>query len=275
MRPLRVLFVEDVEHDAVLIARELKQGGFDVSSVRVDTAEAMDSALDLGDFDVVISDWSMPRFSAPMALAVVKKRGLKLPFIIVSGTVSEELAVEALHAGAHDFIAKGKLARLNNAVNRGLRAQALRGEKARMEEQLLVSDRMATIGTLTSSIAHEIDNPLAALLANLDFATGELEALRGVAVEATIAGHLERIDLALRDARDASERVREIAQDLEVFSQTEEDRPETVDLRPVIESSLRMAGTDLRCRARWVVDLRTTFRPFAAARAVSVRSSST
>jgi len=256
-----VLFVEDVEHDAVLIARELKHGGFDVSCERVDTAEAMDSALDLRTFDIVISDWSMPRFSAPMALAVVKKRGLKLPFIIVSGTVSEELAVEALHAGAHDFIAKGKLARLNNAVNRGLRAAALRAEKAKMEEQLLVSDRMATVGSLTSSIAHEIDNPLAALLANLAFATEELAALRGVVGDGTLAGHLERVDLALQDAREASGRVREIARDLELFAQSEEVRSEAVDLRPVIESSLRLAGTDLRCRARWVIDLEEGLPP--------------
>lgn len=256
-----MLFVEDVEHDAVLIARELKHGGFDVSYERVDTAEAMDSALDLRKFDIVISDWSMPRFSAPMALAVVKKRGLKLPFIIVSGTVSEELAVEALHAGAHDFIAKGKLARLNNAVNRGLRAEALRAEKAKTEEQLLVSDRMATVGTLTSSIAHEIDNPLAALLANLAFATEELAAFRAVVGDGTLAGHLERVDLALQDAREASGRVREIARDLELFAQLEEVRSEAVDLRPVIESSLRLAGTDLRCRARWVIDLEEGLPP--------------
>ena len=112
-----------------------------------------------------------------MALGLVKERKLDLPFIIVSGTVGEDIAVEAIHAGAHDFMAKGKLARLIPAIERELRDVALRAERSKMQEQLLISDRMASVGTLAAGVAHEINNPLAALMANLDFAIEDVAKL--------------------------------------------------------------------------------------------------
>src|SRR3989338_7186376 len=117
-KPLRALIVEDVEPDALLVVRELTRGGFDVTFERVDTPEAMSAALAKQPWDIVISDYSMPRFSAPLALSVVKERQLDLPFIVISGTVGEEIAVEAIRSGAHDFMVKGKLARLIPAVER-------------------------------------------------------------------------------------------------------------------------------------------------------------
>src|SRR5713101_4417960 len=125
-KPLRALLVEDIEQDALLLVRELKRGGFDVTFERVDTPEAMSAALAKQPWDIVLSDYSMPRFSAPMALGLVKERRLDLPFIIVSGTVSEDIAVEAIHGGAHDFMAKGKLGRLIPAIERELRDVTLR-----------------------------------------------------------------------------------------------------------------------------------------------------
>ena len=136
MTLLRALIVDDVEHDAVLVVRELRRGGFDVAFERVDTPEAMATALAEKRWDIVISDHAMPHFSAPLALALLKGRKLDLPFIIVSGTVSEDLAVEALHAGASDFIAKNKLGRLNSAVERELRSVEIRAEQARIGSTL-------------------------------------------------------------------------------------------------------------------------------------------
>ena len=93
-RPLRVLQIEDVESDALLVLRELRRGGFAVTAERVETPEALAAAL-TQPWDVVISDYSMPRFSAPLALQQVKEHGRDLPFIIVSGTVGEDIAVAA------------------------------------------------------------------------------------------------------------------------------------------------------------------------------------
>ena len=102
----------------------------------------MDEALARGTWDVVLSDHSMPGFNAPEAFALVKERGLDLPFIIVSGTVGEDVAVEAMRAGVHDYVLKGSLARLAPAVERELREAAQRAERRQMEERLALSDRM-------------------------------------------------------------------------------------------------------------------------------------
>src|SRR5262249_60003265 len=102
-------------------------------------------------------------------LGLIQDRNLALPFIIVSGTIGEYIAVAALRAGAHDFIVKGMLARLIPAIERELREFAVRAERKKMSEQLLISDRMASVGTLAAGVAHEINNPLAVLIANLEF----------------------------------------------------------------------------------------------------------
>src|SRR5512143_3963277 len=111
-RPLRVLIVDDSADDAELVLDVLRGGGFDPSSRRVDTPEAMEEALDLQAWDLVISDWNMPQFSAPAAYQIMSGKHLDLPFIIVSGTIEEKTAVEALRAGAHDFMPKDRPARL-------------------------------------------------------------------------------------------------------------------------------------------------------------------
>jgi diguanylate cyclase (GGDEF)-like protein/PAS domain S-box-containing protein len=136
-RTLRALIVEDVEQDALLLVRELRRGGFAVTFERVETPEAMSAALEGRPWDIVISDYTLPHFSAPRALALMKERKLDLPFIIVSGVVGEETAVEAIRAGAHDFMVKGKFSRLISAVERELRDAALRAERVKMQEQLL------------------------------------------------------------------------------------------------------------------------------------------
>ncbi|MGH7411491.1 MAG: response regulator, partial [Candidatus Methylomirabilis sp.] len=134
--PLRVLIVEDSEDDAALLVRELRRGGYDPEIRRVDTTAAMSAALDRETWDIVISDYTMPRFSAPAALSLFQERGLDVPFIIVSGTVGEDAAVAAMKAGAHDYLMKGKLARLVPAVERELREAEGRRERKRAEVTL-------------------------------------------------------------------------------------------------------------------------------------------
>jgi len=138
--PLSVLIVEDNEDDAQLILRELRRGGFAPSWVRVETAAAMADALAQADWQVVISDYSLPGFSAPLALQLMQDRGLDLPFLIVSGTIGEETAVAALKAGAHDFLLKDGLSRLVPAVERELREAASRREKRAALEALAASE---------------------------------------------------------------------------------------------------------------------------------------
>ena len=139
-RSLRVLIIEDSEDDAQLLLRELRRGGYEVEFERVETAEAMQSALAQKTWDLILSDYSLPRFNAPQALEVLKASGLDLPFIISSGTIGEDMAVAALKAGASDFLVKGNFARLGPAIERELREAESRRERRRAEEALKSSE---------------------------------------------------------------------------------------------------------------------------------------
>src|SRR5258708_40360144 len=109
---LRVLNVEDSERDVELVTLHLTAAGYNLVSERVDTAEAMIAALDAEEWDIILCDYSMPRFNALAALEVLHKSGLGIPFIIISGTVGEEIAVEAMLTGANDYLPKDNLSRL-------------------------------------------------------------------------------------------------------------------------------------------------------------------
>jgi len=139
--PLRVLIIEDSEDDTLLIMHELKRGGYDPKYERVETAGAMNDALNQQEWDIVISDHSMPHFNSFNALDVLKKRGLDLPFFLVSGTIDEEMAVSAMKAGVHDYIMKGNLKRLVPAIARELRDAVVRQDRKRKEEALRESEK--------------------------------------------------------------------------------------------------------------------------------------
>jgi PAS domain S-box-containing protein len=135
-KPLNILLVEDSEDDALLLLRELRRAGYEPVSERVDTAPAMAAALEARQWDIVISDYLMPKFGGLAALEVLKASGLDLPFIIVSGNIGEDIAVAAMKAGAHDYIIKGNLTRLIPAVERELREAENRQDRERAEDQL-------------------------------------------------------------------------------------------------------------------------------------------
>src|SRR5918993_3284278 len=134
--PLRVLLVEDSEDDTLLLVRSLRRGGYDPIWERVDTAEAMEAAFDGGGWDLVISDHGMPAFNSSAALELLRRKGfVDLPFIIVSGQIGEDAAVAAMKAGAHDYLMKENLARLNSAIERELREAEVRRERRQAEEE--------------------------------------------------------------------------------------------------------------------------------------------
>ncbi|CAN2050403.1 hypothetical protein GMMP1_930014 [Candidatus Magnetomoraceae bacterium gMMP-1] len=136
---LRVLIVEDSEDDALLLVRQLKHTGYELDFQRVEMPEEMEEALDKKEWDIVIADYSMPYFSAPGALELLKKKKLDMPFIIVSGTIGEETAVTAMKSGAHDYIMKGNMARLIPAIDRELREAEVRKKRRKAEEELIAA----------------------------------------------------------------------------------------------------------------------------------------
>lgn len=135
-KQLRILVVEDNEDDCLLMIRELRRSGYDCVYERVETRDAMESALAMSLWDIVISDYVLPKFSGPAALSLLKAKAMDLPFIIVSGNIGEDVAVGAMKAGAHDYIIKGNLARLAPAVDRELRETEVR-RKRRFAEAAL------------------------------------------------------------------------------------------------------------------------------------------
>jgi PAS domain S-box-containing protein len=139
-RSLRVLLVEDTDEDAELLVRELERAGFKVELSRVETEEEMRESLQSSKHDIVLSDYALPTFDAMNALRVLQESGLDLPFIVVSGTIGEETAVAALKAGAHDFVVKGRHARLVPAIEREVREAESRRQRRLTEGQLRASE---------------------------------------------------------------------------------------------------------------------------------------
>jgi len=137
---LRVLLIEDSEDDALLLARALRHGGYEAAIERVDTPDDMAAALEQHEWDIIISDYVMPQFSAPDALRLLQNKGIDIPFIIISGAVDEETAVAAMKIGAHDFISKGNLARLAPAIERELRDAQNRHDQRQAKKALQQSE---------------------------------------------------------------------------------------------------------------------------------------
>lgn len=149
---LRVLMVEDSEDDAAIIVRHLKRAGYKVAARRVETETDMSLALDQENWDLIISDYRMPAFSTPAALALMQSKGLDLPFIMVSGTIGEDRAVSVMKAGAHDYIMKNNLARLVPAVERELKEAEERQRRKRAEQALRESDERLNLALKSAEV---------------------------------------------------------------------------------------------------------------------------
>jgi PAS domain S-box-containing protein len=145
---LRILIVEDSEDDAVLILHQIKKGGYSIEYERVSTFEKMKAALKDKTWDIILSDFKMPRFNGLKALELLKESGLDIPFIIISGTIGEEVAVEVMKAGANDYLMKNNLKRLIPAIERELRESESRAERVRVEQERKQTEKKLVIFSL-------------------------------------------------------------------------------------------------------------------------------
>ncbi len=237
---MRVLLVEDTEMDAELIRRQLAASGRPVQIERVESAEAMRVALGASAFDIVLSDFTLPSFGAPEALAIAKKSRPDLPVIVVSGSVGEEAAAEIMRAGAHDFVLKDRLSRLLPAMERELRDQAERrmaqAALQRSEEHLRRAQKMEAVGTVAAGIAHDFNNLLSIILMYTQLLAEDL-ASNDPARESLCEIHV------------AGKRAADLTRQLLAFGRTQVVEPRIVDLDELVMSSekllRRVVGADV------------------------------
>jgi signal transduction histidine kinase len=204
---LRVLIVEDLEEDAHVMLRELRRGGYQVEYERVETRASMEAALAQRPWDVVLCDYTLPRFSAEAALRTLQEKEVDLPFIVISGTIEEEGAVELLKAGAHDFILKSRFARLLPAIQRGLAdAENRRRQRAAETERKELIARLEAINTeierFTYLAFHDLRAPLVTIKGFLGSVQQDLEAGRSDKARKDlerIAGAADKMDSILSE----------------------------------------------------------------------------
>lgn len=177
---LNVLIVEDNPNDAELFILELENGGFQVVAQRVDTPQEFEAALKEAQWDIILSDYRMPQFNIPNALKILEKSGLDTPFIVISGTVGEDTAIECLKAGAHDFMVKGHLLRLIPAINRELKEAQNRKARREAEQSIELyikkleqsNKELEHFATIAS---HDLQTPLRKVQTFADIAKVALE----------------------------------------------------------------------------------------------------
>jgi two-component system, cell cycle sensor histidine kinase and response regulator CckA len=242
--PVHLLVIENDQDDYVRLQRALASSAHELVCRRVETEPEFREALEDTRWDAVIAAYRNPHLDGLTALRIIKDRGLDLPFLVVSAEGGEESAVEAMKAGAHDYLAKDRLQRLVPALERELREARVRRDRDRLEDDLRQAQKMEAVGRLAGGISHDFNNLLTAIRGYADLALGELP-----------ADHPIRADVA--EIIRASDRATDLTGQLLAFGRRQIVTPRVHDLNDLV------ARTELLLR-RVIgehIDLSTSFVP--------------
>lgn len=246
---LRALMIEDSEEDCALLLRALRQDGYRVVHKRVDTAEGLQAALRQRKWDIIISDFSMPGFSGISALTIVREKDPDIPFIFVSGSIGEDVAVEAMRVGAQDYVLKGNLARLLPAIHRELGDAEIRREHRRSEQKVRQLEKFEAIGKLAGGIAHDFNNVIGAIMGWAEL--GEEDVVEG-----------SRAHKFFLQIREQSERAGRLTQRLLAYARRQVLTPRKINLNDIVGEAMallqRVIGEDIEVKTLLASDLRTT-----------------
>lgn len=227
--PLHILHLEDNTNDAELIHSILEADGIVCRITRVDTRSDFIVALEKGDVDLILSDFTLPAFDGLSAAGIVREHHPDIPLILVSGTLGEEQAVDSLKSGATDYLLKTRLARLAPAVRRAMKGVDERAEHLRLATQFIEAQKMEVIGHLASGVAHDFNNILAVIIGNCDLLSSE------IIPDSPLHRYTDEI-------KHASERAIGLTQQLLIFSRKQVVHPIVLDLNTIVkdmESMLR------------------------------------
>ena len=213
---LKILSLEDMEEDVELIARTLQKAGLQFEIRQVDTREGFIQALEDLDADVILSDHSLPQFNSVEALELYKKKGLQMPFILVTGAVSEEFAVTCLKQGADDYVLKSNLARLPNAITNAIRQKE--AERAKVKAAQALQSQNAELKKINKeldsfvySVSHNLRAPLMSVLGLLDLAKHEIHTNSSTIDQyfAMMESSIHKLDETVREILDYSRNARQ------------------------------------------------------------------
>ncbi|MDD5260436.1 MAG: response regulator [Methylacidiphilales bacterium] len=224
---IKILHLEDSLMDAELITAKLRAGGLKFESIRVENRDNFLAALKKGGFDLILADRTTPTFDGISALQAARTYTPDVPFIFVSGTLEEEVAIESLKNGATDYVLKHRLSRLVPAISRALDEVIIRKKQKQLEQQLIQAQKMEGLGTLAGGIAHDFNNILtviqfhATLLAQKGHSEAELAEVSAI-------------------IKTATERGASLVKQLMAFARKSEAVQSQVDVNTFVEDLLKM-----------------------------------
>lgn len=218
---LNILHLEDDPNDAALVRSALEAGGIACTITRTDNRDDFVAALGRGGIDLVLSDFKLPAFDGASAMKIARAGHPDVPFILVSGTLGEERAIDSLKSGATDYVLKNNLARLVPAVRRAIQEVSERSELRRLEMQFVAAQKMEVIGHLASGVAHDFNNILGVIIGYCDLLMPELA-----------AGSLSH--KCAEEIRQAADSAVALTRQLLLFSRKQAVQPVVLDLGEVV-----------------------------------------